>query len=234
MVPGPERVILCPHCGHKARVQTILSFSMRGAILWTDGKTLSMAPNLPAITRCVSCSEFYWISEAKVVGEFYEWGGYRVISSGSPDRSRAKWRDGTPPAEWLSLEHVRHLTCDECLLAIRKGLPRRENDEKYLRILAWWSHNDQYRSVEADVEVKGSPPGQVRENLEKLRGLLDEDDYSDRLFKAEIERELGNFDEARRLLAFDFPDHVREVAVFMDQLAQKGDTLVRKIPQQNW
>jgi hypothetical protein len=234
MEPGPERVILCPHCGHKARVGTIRSYSMIGAIAWTDGKISSMAPDLPAITRCVACSEFYWISEAKVVGEFHEWGSYRVRSADPADSSAGQWLEGGPPAEWLSLEPVRHLAGEEYLLAIRKGLARTERDEKYLRISAWWSHNDQYRTVEANLEAKGSLSGQVRENLERLRELLDEDDYSDRLFKAEIERELGHFDEARRLLAFDFPEHVREVAGFIDQLAQRGDTLVRKIPKGNW
>ena len=62
---------------------------------------------------------------------------------------------------------------------------------KYIRIRAWWSFNDAYRRRAAeDFRV---PPDQET-NLRRLLQLLDTNHPEKSIMKAEILRELGEFD----------------------------------------
>ncbi len=75
MIPGPDKVIECPKCKGLARVFTLISGNTFGARRWTDGKMIApMLPSPPAITKCQHCGHYYWISDAKVIGELPLWG----------------------------------------------------------------------------------------------------------------------------------------------------------------
>jgi hypothetical protein len=57
-------------------------------------------------------------------------------------------------------------------------------------------------------------------NLEALDALLDEADPDQRIVKAEIARELGNFDECMLLLSYQFEGYERAVG-FIKELAEE-------------
>jgi hypothetical protein len=61
--------------------------------------------------------------------------------------------------------------------------------------------------------------------------LLDENDDKDRIMKAEIFRELGEFDKSVALLDHDFAGRLSTVGVFIKGLCEKKDTHVREIPR---
>ncbi len=72
MVPGPDRVIECAPCKTLMRVPTLLSGNTFGARWWTDGKMIApMLPMPPTITRCHGCGRYFWIAEAKGIGEIH-------------------------------------------------------------------------------------------------------------------------------------------------------------------
>lgn len=209
MIPGPDRIIACPHCGFLARQHTLLSGNTFGAIFWTDGKMLApMLPEFPEITRCAQCAHLYWIEDASVIGEE---------------------RYGEPiPAEWKHAQPVRALTQGEFREAIQMGLGTNAERECYLRLHYWWARNDPLR----EEETTPAPPDYSdweRENFARLQELLDRDAPGERLMLAEIHREIGDFDTALQLVQ-DIPDSHRRWAETLAEHARRGDRVVREVP----
>lgn len=218
MRPGPDQVIECPKCRGVARVFTMRSGNTIGARRWTDGEMIApMLPRQPAITRCRYCGHYYWISDARVIGEWSLLGGAA---------------QETPPT-WKAAERVRELSGPEYLEAIEEGAADTEERESHLRICAWWSGNDPLRSqgpspVDQTQAVPARSPEAVM-NLERLLELLDTSNPDQRLMAAELLRELGRFDDAMRLLEFHFPREYAVKVALVRNLAQEKDILVREI-----
>jgi hypothetical protein len=91
---------------------------------------------------------------------------------------------------------------DEYYHALQKGLAADSQQERTLRILAWWRRNDAFRDVPqsaaASTEIASGP---CSRNLEALASVLDEENEDDRLMKAEVFRELGQFESAKLALS---------------------------------
>jgi hypothetical protein len=209
MLPGPDEIIACPHCGFLARQHTLLSGNTFGAIFWTDGKMLApMLPEFPAITRCARCTRVYWIEDAQVIGEE---------------------RDGeTVPEEWKHAQVVRTLTLDEFREAIQMGLGTNTERECYLRLHYWWARNDPLRE-ETTTRIPHNYSDWERENFARLQELLDIHNPSERLMIAEMHREMGNFDAALQLVQ-DIPDSHRAWAETLAAQARQGNRVVQRIP----
>ena len=212
METGPDRVIACPQCGEPALVQTLYSGNTFGAREWTDGKMVApMLPEPPLITRCKKCRSFYWLADAKEIGEH------------TPDNTD-KWKDTAYAAQ---------LSEAECLEAINVGAANSKEREAVLRVLAWRAGNDEFRSgwqgadKQDPVGYKRSP--EAEKNLEVLLGMLDKSDPSQRLMQAEILRELERFDESLQVLASDFPREYEDIVSFIRSLALEMDSVVRLI-----
>ena len=215
MTPGPTLVIKCPHCGALALQPTCGSGNTFGARYWTDGKMdAPMLPEEPEITRCGPCAGYYWVRTAKKVGEF----------DPSEDTSQV-------PREWLDAELVRDLAESEFLQAIELGVMLKANDEVYLRMHAWWAGNDRWRDLEADdaLPANTTTPEAHRANMDKLMALLGARGPQQRLMKAELARELGQFDECLRLIKTAPPDYAI-AASLIREMAQAGSTQVAEIP----
>src|SRR5262245_39857507 len=107
MMPGPDRIVACPHCNGLAKHLTLLSGNTIGARTWTDGKQLApMLPRPPAVVKCRHCAECYWLSEAREVG------------------SLDRWRGGTVDPAWEAAELVAEPTEEGYYQAIEKGLAK--------------------------------------------------------------------------------------------------------------
>ncbi len=238
MIPGPDQIIECPHCKTLARVRTLISGNTFGAQWWTDGKMIApMLPVSPAITRCRGCGRYFWISQAKVVGEIPPWlvspdalneRLAELMPSDQAARLKREWEKFPP--EWKAAERVRELTEMEYLEAIQNGMAHNREQERYLRICAWWAGNDPLRfsNPERAPTILQRSPEALR-NLERLLELLDETNPVERLQKAEVLRELGRFDEALQLLEFDFPDEYKKVADLIRELARRKNPLVQEV-----
>ena len=183
MIPGPDKVIACPHCGCLARKHTLISGNTFGAILWSDGKREApMLPEFPAAAKCRGCKRFYWVDEAEVKGELELFGESKRV-----------------PEEWKRAEPIEHLTIEEYIEALDAGIGTDMEKERYLRVHFWWAVNDIVRR-NANAQIPTRYIEKLRENLAKLSALLDERDPNDRIMKAEIARETGDFTQAVCLL----------------------------------
>lgn len=175
MVPGPTQIIACPHCAARASFATLLSGNTFGATVWTDGKMEApMLPQPPAVVRCAGCGACYWLEKAEVVGQRSAWGD---------DQEAEDAPEVEEPSE------------ADYYAAIQSGLAANRLEEQNLRTLAWWRSNDPNRG---GFEGVGSDAGLAgREtNMRALLALLTETEPDVLITKAELHRELGEWDQA--------------------------------------
>ena len=104
------------------------------------------------------------------------------------------------------------------------GLPR--DKEIYLRMHAWWSANDAWRRVPNATPAFSKDQEQ---NLKALSDMLDESEPNQRILKAEIARELGEFEKCLRLLSQDFDERYGHAVGFIRKLAEEKVLVVRSI-----
>ena len=96
--------------------------------------------------------------------------------------------------------------------------------ERYLRIRAWWKSNDKQRSSQSNLSISE----EERNNLKKLFELLSSDEYD--FMKAEIKRELGEFETAKEILdQSEVTKKSKKVESLMRELIDKRSTAVKEI-----
>lgn len=132
---------------------------------------------------------------------------------------------------WVFAEKVREPTEEEYYRAFEMGLAKSPAQQRQLRILAWWRRNDAFRDA-PQAPARGIPvaPGSARTNLEALAQLFDEgDEHHDRLMKAEVLRELGEFESAKQVLSRVHSSDLAPVVRQLQSLCDRGDTCVREL-----
>ena len=215
MIPGPYIVIACSNCQALSTFRSLKTGNTFGAVRWTDGKLdAPMLPSRPMVTKCHVCGTIYWVDDARRVGE-YEFS--------KPDQSNVD------PA-WEEAPKVRDLTEDECYQAIDSGLGSTIEKERLLRLITWWRSNDRFRDSSAPV-VQSLDDRRI-ENMRRLFDLLDTDRVNDRITRAELARELGDFAGAVHLLATIDDKRVGHIKSFLLALCHENITTVKQIPEE--
>jgi hypothetical protein len=213
MMPGPDQIIACPHCSGLARYSTWLSGTSFGTIVWSDGKQehLGMMPPFPpAVVRCRHCAKCFWLAESEEIG---------IVKAGDMEGQQVN------PA-WSTAQEIEEPAEEEYYQALESNLAKDHQQERNLRMLAWWCRNNDHR-----VRPVGSVivSGACRRNLEALARLLNEDEENDRLLKAEVLRELGEFELAKEILGRDGSSTYRGTARQLRDLCDRGDRCVRQL-----
>ena len=194
---GPDINRKCPRCGEQFRERQIMSGNTVGAVYWTDGKV--EAPMLPAqrlLVKCSKCKELVWVPDAEKVAEVKD----------------PRLRVASPSA----------VSAND-LLAAAAVSSHDPDKERYLRTMAWWSRNDQVRVGNAVGKVWTTAQ---RENVLRLIELLDGTLSENRLTRAEIYRELGDFVSALRELNEPFP---KEYSAFAEKLRKLIEMKKREV-----
>ncbi len=169
MIPGPDLIRACPHCGALLRERTLASGNTFGGTFWCDGKEdYPMLPLSPPLVLCARCDAPYWLDEAEQVGE--SWG----------DDEPPEWR-GAPYAEFPPARAYRD--------ALAIGLGDTLDRERTLRLGWWQAFNDPYRGSDGEPP---EPDALLRANLTRLGRLL-----RDSVLRAEVARAQGAFESAR-------------------------------------
>jgi hypothetical protein len=186
MIPGADRVVACPSCKRLAKYSTLVSGNTCGARVWTDGRQIApMLPLPPAVVRCRYCSVCYWLADTEELGTVATWD------------SEAK----PQPPEWIFAEYVEEPDERDYYKTIRDGLAADREQERALRILAWWRSNDCFRHLDGGDKPELRPDSTERDaNIRALLELLHPSEMGDRLLSAEVYRELGMFSAAKEVL----------------------------------
>ena len=207
MTPGPTLIYCCSACEKNIAYRTINSGNNFGARYWTDGKRdAPMLPEEPWLIKCPHCDTFLWIDDLTQVGEIEHW-----YSEGNDTDKFADVISAVKPS-CLDYAYFNMDTVSD---------PQKE---RYVRLQTWWAFNDCRRKSE---EIPFS--SMEIENLCAFITLLDENDETDRIMKAEAYRELGEFAVAEKLLAMPFGNEFEEAAGFIRNLNKHRITSVTEM-----
>jgi hypothetical protein len=208
MTPGPTIIRKCSACGGLIAQHTIRSGNTFGARFWTDGKRdAPMLPDQPLLVKCQHCGTLLWIDEQEKVGKIAPWG---------PRNRESKKFKGARPALTPTLQDYLDL--------LMTGGSGREK-ERYLRLRAWWTGNDNRRDSKHPAPM--SDPEIA--NLRAFATLLDDNDDNDRIMKAEVMRELELFAEAEILLAKPFDKGLEQAVTIIRNLNRQGISAVKEM-----
>jgi hypothetical protein len=210
MLPAPPVIRECPHCQMALLFPRFEAGSLREATVWTDGRMVGpWIPEELALVGCPFCAESFWTRQSQALG---------VASEAYSD------------ARWPEARVVTELDAAAILQAIATGRADTPRKERYLRMHAWWRDGDRRREGVAKELDRTEPDGEMRENMRRLHLLLDEEQPDDRLMKAELARQLGRFDEALHLMAYEFAKEEHQAAgARIAALAREGRCEVAKV-----
>ena len=166
----------CPNCGNLISRESYISGNTFGAQIFSDGKIIApMHPLIPNLTKCKKCETIFWLSKLKEIGTF-----------GCDDCTNYV-------KEWKESDCAAFLDLEDNYNALDKGLAENKEEELNIRISIWWEYNNRIREGE---NIFRDEKDELRwtENLERLKTLLDQSDIDQRMMIAEINRNLGDFE----------------------------------------
>jgi hypothetical protein len=186
MIPGPTLIKACPICGAKHSYFTILSGNTLTMELYSDGKIIyPMMPEHPPYYKCTSCKKYFETLDAVTVGEQKE----PFNLAGSEEN------EIYPPFKELEPDDYEWFIALNILEFFKDRELNNTMNTLYLR-----SYNDRTRA--------GKPLFNDEEDKEKYESICrqllevrDESIEDNLLFKAELHRNLGEFDKSIEYIA---------------------------------
>jgi hypothetical protein len=212
MTPGPTYVIRCPLCEQLGKYSSIASGNTFGAVYYTDGKRVApMLPTTPMVMRCSSCWGCFWRKAAAEVGQFNE----------------QREEPADVDASWLVAVYLDEPGEVEYLTELERMISSAPDEERSIRLFAWWRGNDRYRGPSPTPAVDNPEVVNRRhDNMRALLPLLATAESADLIMRAEVLRQLGEFELATKALTRHFP-HAFDTAIsrLLYLCAQRDSTL---------
>lgn len=169
----------CPNCGCEFQIWAVASCNTIDAKFYTDGFVDGpMYDEGGDLLTCPECKRYFW---------------WEDVPTKKTMRDFQSLRD----PELGLLPHAGEVRGHQYEDILSQALWKTEAQEKYIRIRAWWSFNRVYRDY-ATEEFNMSHEGEA--NLLRLLQLLDPNDPDESIMKAEVLRQLGQFDECLKQL----------------------------------
>jgi hypothetical protein len=182
----------CPHCKAQFVHEETVSGNTIGAKFYTDGRSYApMLPEHPWLAKCPTCGGLFWVDAARMVEI-----GFDAVK-------------GKPQVKAPSKKEM---------LDFLAGTALTEDKQVYLRMRVWWAANDVWRWLP---NPKPTFSKEHVKNLKALSALLDESNSDQRIIKAEIARELGEFEKCLKLLSYQVEKSYDWTVGFIRRLAQE-------------
>lgn len=177
MLPGPDLIYKCPHCDNLLKRGSLTSGNTFDSKLYSDGKRIApMLPDFPNLTKCKKCNNIFWLSDLNPIGEYG-----RYAEKNSIEKSL-----------WETAESVAFLDVNDLFVAL--GMTKDSKQEKTIRIWIWWTFNDRIRKGGEDLFVEANEKERWDKNCRVLISILNDTDINEKLMKADLYRNLGEFD----------------------------------------
>jgi hypothetical protein len=180
MNPGPIHIYKCPNCENLLKNRTLISGNTSGAKYYSDAyiKAL-MLPEYPNLTKCKKCDTIFWLYKLR-----------NIASLSWLDENNKKWAN----SEWAEF-----LTIDDYFVAITNGIAQNRREELFIRQHLWWAYNDRIRKYQ-EIFIDGNDEMRWEMNLKVLLTSLNYSDVYQRLLMAEINKNLGDFENCKRII----------------------------------
>lgn len=172
MIPGNPQILTCPYCGKKKEVMSLVSGNTCGAEYWSDNKRIApMLPEISYVQKCPHCGKYYIRARQKV------------------EYAKEGWCLEKGILTFPEMKEAYKQLCEEGL--------QNEKEEKNIRMMLLHAFNDYYyRSNDDNKNVIDEDRSLFHDN-----GLwLIENLITDNLLKAEFYREIGEMENAQKIL----------------------------------
>ena len=212
MLLGPKYIYQCPNCDNLLSRNSLMSGNTMLSQQYSDGKVIAMMlPEFPSVTICSKCDNIFWIKKAKEIGSY---------SLEYPDPKNPVQN------EWKNAEEVGFLTIDEYFSAVDNEIYSTKDEELFLRVRIWWGFNDRVRKG-GNLFNTDNEKFLWEKNAKILLNLLNNEDINENIMIADLNRNLGNFEECLKIinnLGTDFdwlkPAFINECSKGNDQVFQ--------------
>ena len=225
MIPAYCKLALCPHCGGEKEIVRIASGNTFGAWLWSDSKQIApMLPQVSPIQKCPTCGHYYYLKNASTKeGDTYsDEEGWLSFDEAIEAFGELMFDDRRYIEEWNAWFD----TDDEGVDSEELKAWLHDNKQKDLELLTIviaWAFNDMIRNGEEPSQEQYEVfKTMVSDNL-KQPILL-----NNKLLRAELYREVGQFDECLATLE-DFStedDFFENIKQLITDRAKKQDNKV--------
>lgn len=208
MIIGKGQKLTCPHCKTEKVIRSILSGNTFGARLWSDLKLeATMMPRPSFVQKCPSCHKYYTLSSQEEEPRY-------------SDTEEGKSFGHLSYDEWK--EAMKQFTDDNSF---------GENDEEAtIRILFTHAYNDYHFRGVSIIQPSADDKQLFIQNAEKF--LKDDNliiSIDIMLFKAEMFRECGRFEESKKYIEsikYKMENYNRERLETIMLKAEEKDCLV--------
>ena len=219
MLPGPTCVYECSQCYGLFSRRSISSGNTLRSRYRSDGRMdAPMLPTTPLLSACPHCKTPVFWPKAKELAK-YETYARKYFSTSEPDPKQLEFerQQFELETQYKNSPQYSEVTATQ-MAEFLNGFEFSEKHELTLRMQFWWVSNDDRLAYNRDALSLSE-----HENLKKLLQLLGKDSDSMMLLRAEIYRELGEFEAAKRCLNFDFHENQ----------AARAEQLMRAIEEEN-
>jgi tetratricopeptide (TPR) repeat protein len=207
MLPCPDFIYQCPHCGNYLKRGSLMSGNTFGAKLYSDGKQVApMLPDFPNLTKCKKCNTIFWLSDLKEVGECDWYSENKEVS-----------------LEWKSADNAEFLEIKDLCRALE--IEENQSAEKNIRIWIWWAFNDRVREGGGKLFLEETEKDLWEKNCRTLLNLLNVDDFNEKIMIADLYRNLGEFEKCISIIDSIEEKNMNWIKDLMKFMAKKNFSL---------
>lgn len=203
MLSAISKILVCPYCKGEKAVSEILFGHSLGGTLWSDMKTVyPMMPEISPIQRCPHCGKYYFAFNVES----------KEGDADSDDQGN------------LTYEQIKEAVnqYDQVVLE--------QEDEITLRLLFVQIYNDTFQreGIAHEAQPTAADKALLRKQVLRLEQIWDN---AEDLLRAELYREIGEFEQATKILdALTIDKPFTEYMVSrIRQLADSGQTYAFRI-----
>ncbi|MDD3876647.1 MAG: hypothetical protein PHT69_08505 [Bacteroidales bacterium] len=128
---------------------------------------------------CFHCNHSFWLNKLKPINAFEPFDEL--------------------PLKYANLAHPFFADIDAYFNALYSDLCENLNEEFFIRINIWWSYNDRLRA-NRNMFIDDNDKLDWLNNTKKFIDLLNPNNSSHKMMRAELHRNLGNFDKSLEIL----------------------------------
>lgn len=202
MNPGNSRILICPFCGKKKEIMSLLSGNTFRAEMWSDNKQIApMLPEISYVQRCPQCGKYY-ITE----------------------RQELKYAKDSYSFDQGLLSYPE---MKEAFIQLSEEGFVNEEEETKVRMMLHHAYNDYYYRSYDNKEINAEDKTLFHENGSWLIDNL----ITDNVLKAEFYREIGEFEVAHDILeSVEVEDEfLKRIMTQIQERVQNNDCRVFKI-----
>jgi hypothetical protein len=213
-----DQNVRCPACAETLSIWVTISRNNFSAFYYTDGYVSGVSRDAEYVV-CDACGAGLWWREHAFGEANYE---------------------GVPLGEDAPRPGARRPVDEEYPDFIRNAVWRNANEERYIRMCAWWAWNNPYRPTYESIRRRrlcnqdpfptATWPDEAYENCRRLHQCLLRTDDAIIVLRAELYRECKEFDACIALLNRSFKGRHEHDARFIEGLARDGKHTITMIP----